>query len=81
MDYRSIKKSEIHPTSIFKQRFERQGQTVSINHCSDQQWYFLNRQESHEVTLIKIWDNKDAVAKSKSRTATAPCSRCLLPSC
>ncbi|KAL1852794.1 hypothetical protein Daus18300_012038 [Diaporthe australafricana] len=63
MDYRSIKESEIHPTSIFKQRFERQGQTVSINHCSDQQWYFLNRQDSHEVTLIKIWDNKDAVAK------------------
>lgn len=81
MDYRSIKESEIHPTSIFKERFDRQGQTVSINHSSDQKWYFLDRQDSHEVTLIKIWDNKDRVAKSKSRMATASCSQSLLPFC
>lgn len=67
MDYRSIKDSEIHPTSIFKERFEMQGQTVSINHSDDQQWFYLDQQEPTEVTFIKIWDNKEDVAKSKSR--------------
>lgn len=73
MDYRSIKESEIYPTSIYKERFERQGQTVSINYSSDQQWYFLDRQGSHEVTLIKIWDNKHGVANCKPKKATSKC--------
>ncbi|KAK7701278.1 hypothetical protein SLS64_010321 [Diaporthe eres] len=59
MDYRSIQPSEIHPTSIFKERFEMQGQTVSINHSEAQRWYYLHGQQTSEVTFIKIWDRKD----------------------
>ncbi|KAH8773854.1 methyltransferase [Diaporthe sp. PMI_573] len=59
MDYRSIQPSEIHPTSIFKERFEMQGQTVSINHSEAQRWYYLRGQQTTEVTFIKIWDSKD----------------------
>ncbi|ETS77611.1 hypothetical protein PFICI_09673 [Pestalotiopsis fici W106-1] len=62
-DYRSFKDSEIHPTSIFRERFDRQGQTVSINYSDQQRWYYLDHQESHEVTFIKIWDSKDGTAK------------------
>ncbi|OCL06614.1 methyltransferase [Glonium stellatum] len=63
MDYRSLKQSEIHPTNIFKQRYELQGQTVSINHSNNHKWYYLDSQGTNEVTLIKIWDNKGKVAQ------------------
>ncbi|KAF3058426.1 hypothetical protein GL218_05723 [Daldinia childiae] len=63
MDYRSAKTSEIHPTNIFKEKVELQGQTVSINYSEDQKWYYLDQQRSDEVTFIKIWDNKEGVAK------------------
>jgi hypothetical protein len=63
MDYRSAKASEIHPTSIYKEEFELLGQTVSISHSDEQKWYYLDRQETNEVTFIKIWDSKDGVAK------------------
>lgn len=59
MDYRSIQPSEIHPTNIFKERFEMQGQTVSINYSETQKWYYLRGQQTSEVTFIKIWDSKD----------------------
>jgi hypothetical protein len=67
MDYRSIKPSDIHPTSIFKERMEIQGQTVSIGHDQNQKWYYLDSQRTNEVTFIKIWDSKDDVAKRKCR--------------
>ncbi|KAI0401930.1 methyltransferase [Xylaria palmicola] len=63
-DYRSVKESEIHPTDIFRERRERSGQTVSVNYSDDQRWYYLGRQNVDEVTLIKIWDSKDGVAKT-----------------
>ncbi|KAI1653953.1 methyltransferase, partial [Daldinia decipiens] len=63
MDYQSIRYSEIHPTSIYKERFEIQGQTVSVNHSADQKWYYLDQQTPDEATFIKIWDNKDGVAE------------------
>ncbi|KAF2789638.1 methyltransferase [Melanomma pulvis-pyrius CBS 109.77] len=72
MDYQSIKASEIHPTSIFAERFEMQGQTVSINHSADQRWYYINRQTPDETTFIKIWDSKVGVAKM--------CAHCAFPS-
>ncbi|KAI1457518.1 methyltransferase [Annulohypoxylon moriforme] len=71
MDYRTLKSSEILPTSIFKERHDMQGQTVSINYSADQQWYYLDKQETSEVTFIKIWDSKDDVAKM--------CAHCAFP--
>lgn len=72
MDYQSIKDSEIHPTNIFKERSDLQGQTVSISHASDQKWYYLDKQDPTEVTFIKIWDNHEGVAKSQSDQAVNP---------
>lgn len=65
MDYGSIKPSDIHPTSNFKERMELQGQTVSIGHDPNQKWYYLDSQRTTELTLIKIWDSKDDVGKRK----------------
>ncbi|KAI1771775.1 methyltransferase [Hypoxylon cercidicola] len=68
MDYRTLKSSEIPPTSIFRERHEMQGQTVSINYSADQRWYYLDKQKVTEVTFIKIWDS---VAKM--------CAHCAFP--
>jgi hypothetical protein len=65
MDYQTMKQSEIHPTNIFKERNEFMGQTVGINYSPDQRWYYLHRQTPEEVTMIKIWDSKDDVAKCR----------------
>lgn len=65
MDYRTLKSSDILPTSIFKERHDMRGQTVSINYSENQQWYYLDKQKTSEVTFIKIWDSKDDVAKSR----------------
>ncbi|KAH8197404.1 hypothetical protein TruAng_008427 [Truncatella angustata] len=67
----NLKASDIHPTSIFRERHEMQGQTVSINYSPDQQWHYLDRQKTSEVTFIKIWDNSDDVAKL--------CAHCAFP--
>ncbi|KAI0107202.1 hypothetical protein GGR51DRAFT_571132 [Nemania sp. FL0031] len=72
MDSRSLKELNIHPTNIFKYQYELQGQTVSITHSPDQRWYYLDQQQTNEVTFIKIWDNQD--------NATAKlCAHCAFP--
>ncbi|KAF2259675.1 methyltransferase [Lojkania enalia] len=71
MDYRTAKASEIHPTNIFKERYELMGQTVSVNHSPGQKWYYLDRQAMEECTLIKIWDSKEDVARL--------CAHCAFP--
>lgn len=63
MDYRSINDSDVHPTSIFKERYDLQGQTVSIGYSESQNWYFIDQQKISEATFIKIWDSEDGVAK------------------
>ncbi|KAI0517008.1 methyltransferase [Xylaria bambusicola] len=63
MDYRSVQHTDIHPTNIFKERYERVGQTVSINYNTGQIWYYLPDHRTDEVTIIKIWDSKEDVAK------------------
>jgi hypothetical protein len=42
------------------------GQTVSVNHSPEQKWYYLEKQTPEEVILIKIWDNKEDVARCKN---------------
>ncbi|KAL1604780.1 hypothetical protein SLS60_004320 [Paraconiothyrium brasiliense] len=63
MDYQTMKPSEVHPTDIFRERHDFMGQTVSINYSPEQKWYYLDKQTPEEVTLIKIWDNKEDVAR------------------
>lgn len=72
MDSRSLTEPNVHPTNIFKYQYELQGQTVSITHSPDQRWYYLDQQQTNEVTFIKIWDNQDnAIAKL--------CAHCAFP--
>jgi hypothetical protein len=67
MDGRSLGEQHVHPTNIFKHQYDLQGQTVSITYSDEQQWYYLDHQNTNEVTFIKIWDSKDDVdAKRKS---------------
>ncbi len=63
MDYQSMQASQVHPTNIFRERHEFVGQTIGINYCSDQKWYYLDKQSPEEVTIIKIWDNRKDVAR------------------
>jgi len=67
MDYQTLKSSHVHPTNIYRQKHDFLGQTVSINHSTEQKWYYLSHQTPDEVTLIKIWDNKEDVAKRMNR--------------
>lgn len=60
-----MKQSEVHPTNIFREKVDIVGQTVSVNHSKDQQWFYIDRQNTNEMTLIKIWDNKEDVANSE----------------
>ncbi|KAF2014418.1 methyltransferase [Aaosphaeria arxii CBS 175.79] len=69
MDFRSMKPSEVHPTNIFRQAHDFIGQTVGINYSPEQKWYYLEKQTPEEVTLIKIWDNKDDVANMCAHSA------------
>lgn len=63
MDYQTVKPPEVHATNIFRERHDFIGQTVSINHSPEQKWYYLDNQTPEEVTLIKIWDNQEDLAK------------------
>ncbi|OBR12351.1 Methyltransferase [Colletotrichum higginsianum IMI 349063] len=72
MDGRTLKDGHVHPTNIFKHQYSLQGQTVSISYAPEQRWFYLDHQDTDEVTFIKIWDNKDDV-KSKL------CAHCAFP--
>ncbi|TID00227.1 hypothetical protein CH35J_005522 [Colletotrichum higginsianum] len=72
MDGRTLKDGHVHPTNIFKHQYSLQGQTVSISYAPEQRWFYLDHQDTDEVTFIKIWDNKDDV-ESKL------CAHCAFP--
>lgn len=36
-----------------------------VSHDNAQKWYYLNKHNTDEVTIIKIWDNKNVTAKCK----------------
>lgn len=63
MDYRTLKPTNVHPTNIFRERYDFVGQTVSISYHDEQDWFYLDKQTPEEVTLIKIWDSKEDVAR------------------
>lgn len=57
----------MHPVDLLKGQYEVRGQTVAFEHSGKQRWYYLHKQQTSEVTVIKIWDNKtDGVSKCKS---------------
>ncbi|GIJ88191.1 hypothetical protein Asppvi_007109 [Aspergillus pseudoviridinutans] len=62
MDCTTLAKASIHPTQLYRNRFELRGETVSISHRKDQRWYYLDRQKTDEITFIKIWDSKEGVS-------------------
>ncbi|KAF2276652.1 uncharacterized protein EI97DRAFT_458006 [Westerdykella ornata] len=63
MDYQTLSPSHIHPTNLYSKDEELMGQTVGINHSPEQRWYYLEEQTPDEAILVKIWDNKQDVAK------------------
>lgn len=65
MDCTTLQKANIHPTKLYRGRFELRGETVSISHNAGQHWYYLDRQQTDEITMIKIWDSKDVAGHSE----------------
>lgn len=65
MDYRSASKPDIHPCTLYRANDEFRGETVTICHSDEQRWYYLDKQTTDEVTLIKIWDNAPDAAECK----------------
>lgn len=63
MDSQTLAPEHIHPTSLYKDREEPYGQFVGINYSEDQKWYFLEKQRPDEVTVMKMWDNREDVAR------------------
>jgi hypothetical protein len=62
MDAATLSPSNVYPTTLWRNRYELRGQTVSITYDPAQQWWYLDRQTTEEVTMIKIWDSKGEVA-------------------
>lgn len=58
MDYQSVKPSDMYPCDLLKQDYEERGQTATFTYSDQQKWYYLDKQKTNEVTVIKIWDNK-----------------------
>ncbi|RYP04561.1 hypothetical protein DL764_004369 [Monosporascus ibericus] len=58
MDYRSVKPSDMYPCDLLKGEYEERGQTATFTYSDQHKWYYLDRQETNEVTIIKIWDSR-----------------------
>lgn len=66
MDYQSVEPSEMHPCDLLKDKYEVRGQTATFTYSDKHKWYYLDKQQTNEVTLIKIWDSKASdVSKCK----------------
>ncbi len=61
MDYRSLSASNLHPCTLWRHQHEERGQTVAFSYAEGQEWYYLDGHRREEVTMIKIWDNKEDV--------------------
>jgi hypothetical protein len=59
MDYQSAKATEILPCDLLKDTFEERGQTATFTYSKQQKWYYLDKQRTDEVTVVKIWDSKN----------------------
>lgn len=75
MEGTSASYSHLHPTNLWKKKFEVLGQTMNISYNEDQRWYYLRNHGVDEVTFIKIWDNdQNAQAQRKENFKT----RCII---
>ncbi|CAI6337022.1 unnamed protein product [Periconia digitata] len=61
MDAGSLSATDCHPTLLWRQSFDFRGSTMFVTHNDAQKWYYLNKHNTDEVTIIKIWDNKKNV--------------------
>lgn len=67
MDFQTLSQSDVHNCDLWRHQFEERGQTVTYTQNEAQKWYYLDKHEVDEVTMIKIWDSKDGqTANSKS---------------
>ncbi|OTB04090.1 hypothetical protein M426DRAFT_321185 [Hypoxylon sp. CI-4A] len=64
MDYQTAKASEMQPCNLLNEDDEERGQTATFTYSKDQKWYYLDKQKTNEVTVIKIWDSRtDGVSR------------------
>ncbi|KAJ5190072.1 hypothetical protein N7491_007887 [Penicillium cf. griseofulvum] len=61
MDYRTCRTNLIYPTDLLDKVDNYRGQTVTFGYADEQEWYYLDKQRTDEVTMIKIWDSKEDV--------------------
>lgn len=66
MDFRTVDPAkEMFPCDLLKGENEERGQTATFTHSDGQKWYYLDKQTSSEVTVLKIWDSAKSVASCK----------------
>lgn len=58
MDYQSAKPSDMQPCDLLKGKKEELGQTATFVFSDKHKWFWLDEQQTDEVTVIKIWDSK-----------------------
>ncbi|KAJ8069766.1 hypothetical protein OCU04_000184 [Sclerotinia nivalis] len=67
MDFQTLSPFDVHNCDLWRHQFEERGQTVTYTRNEAQKWYYLDKHEIDEVTMIKIWDSMDGhTANSKS---------------
>jgi len=54
MDCPTIGPSNMHPCDLLRVENEERGQTATFTYSDDQKWYYLDKQKTNEVTVIKI---------------------------
>lgn len=57
MDYQTTRANDMYVCDLFSGKYEERGQTATFTHSDQQKWYYLDQQETNEVTVIKIWDS------------------------
>ncbi|KAI1824922.1 S-adenosyl-L-methionine-dependent methyltransferase [Xylaria intraflava] len=58
MDYQTTKASDMYPCDLLRHEYEERGQTATFVYRDEHEWYYLDKQLSSEVTVIKIWDSE-----------------------
>ncbi|KAF1950197.1 S-adenosyl-L-methionine-dependent methyltransferase [Byssothecium circinans] len=58
MDFKTAKSNEMYSCNLYKGTDEERGQTATYTFSEAQKWFYLNEQQTDEVTVIKIWDSK-----------------------
>jgi hypothetical protein len=57
MDYCTAKSSDMYPCDLLRGEYEERGQTATFTQSDEHRWYYMEKQRTNEVTVIKIWDN------------------------